>query len=197
MLDVLEDALGDLVAVGASQWKQHRLAERAGQQGLDVVEMLAGKRGETDRVGIEAKDGAEFQQEPKVEISEVALQGIQRQDAFLQPIHQPVLVRLVLYNTEKHLAHKKRHRVLMNIPADPHERIDTDEIAGEPEIRLRVLRDLRLKNIQGQEKGHRGLGTHLHKEAPPSIFPTDCVQDDGILTYFGVAEDDEFSLRAH
>ena len=83
------------------------------------------------------------------------------------------------------------------IPADPHERVDTDEVAGEPEVRFRVLRDLRLKNIQRQKKGHRGLGTHLHKEAPPSIFPTDRVQDDGILADLGVAEDDEFSLRAH
>ena len=83
------------------------------------------------------------------------------------------------------------------IPADPHERVDTDEVAGEPKIRLRVPGDLRLKNIQGQEKGHRRLGTHLHKEAPPSIFPTDRVQDDGILADLGVADDYEFSLFAH
>lgn len=83
------------------------------------------------------------------------------------------------------------------IPADPHERVDADEVAGEPKIQLRVPGDLRLKNIQGQEKGHRGLGTHLHKEAPPSIFPTDRVQDDGILADLGVADDYEFSLFAH
>ena len=162
-----------------------------------MVEMLAGERSQIYRVGIETEDGAELQQEPKVEIGEVALQGIKRQYGSLQPIHQPLLVRLVLYHPEQHLTHKKCHRVLMNIPAHAHERVDADEVAGEPKIRLRVPGDLRLKNIQGQEKGHRRLGTHLDKEAPPSIFPADRVQDNGILADLGVADDYEFSLRAH
>lgn len=51
--------------------------------------MLAGERSQIYRVGIETEDGAELQQEPKVEIGEVALQGIKRQYGSLQPSISP------------------------------------------------------------------------------------------------------------
>ena len=159
--------------------------------------MLAGERGEVNCVRIETEDSAEFQQEPEMEVGEVALKRVKRQYRPFQPLGKPLLVGLILYHTEQHLAHEEGHCVFMNIPAHSHERVDADEVAGEPKIRLRVPGDLRLKNIQGQEKGHRRLGTHLDKEAPPSIFPADRVQDDGILADLGVADDYEFSLFAH
>ena len=65
--------------------------------------MFPCKRGEAERVGIEAEDGAEFQQEPQMEIGEVALKRVKRQYRPFQPLGKPLLVGLILYHPEQHL----------------------------------------------------------------------------------------------
>lgn len=120
---VAEDFFRYFVAQGAVQRDEHDVREIFLHQTLYYRIMLSDEGLQVAGFGAESKGYREFEQEPQMEIAEIALHGVQKQDAPFAPFEKPGLIRPVLERAVKDFAHEEGHGILVKVAADAHERM--------------------------------------------------------------------------
>jgi len=133
-----------------------------------------------------------------MEIAEVGLDRIEKQNVLFTPFKEPLLISTVLDHTIEDLAHEHRHGILEHAVPYAQERMLGGKVTGCEQCGLVCLENLGFQHIQRQEKGHRGLlSGSLYKKTSPPIIPAQGMDDERILTELGGMKNYEFGALGH
>ena len=197
VFQIAEEVFAQGVALFAPEGEEHRLGEGRCQEGLELREVLFREGGDVLEGGAEAQGAGEFQQEPDVEVGEIAVQAVQGQDAADAPGVQAVLRLPVLDGAQEHLRQEQAHRVLVQVVPDAVQGVFRRQVPGAPEGGFRIRDDVHLQDVQGQEQGHPRFLAHADEEPAPAVRFRKRMHDDRILAELRVAQDDRLDVLRH
>lgn len=116
--DVAEEILRYFVSDLSVEGNQHAFCEGLLHEPFHDRVVVSREWYEVLALGAESQSGGEFQKEMDVEVAEVALYGVQKQDLPFAPFEQSGLHRSVLDRAVQDLAHEHGHRVLVDVGPD-------------------------------------------------------------------------------
>ena len=118
VFDVAEELFGNLVAEGTVHGDEHGLGEGAAHEAFHHVEVFADERLEVAGFGTEAEGDGQFEEEAEVEVAEVGLNGVQKEDATFAPVIEAWLGGSVLDHPVEDFAHEHGDGVLEDVASD-------------------------------------------------------------------------------
>ena len=149
--EIAEDRFGDFVAGWTVQGDEHGFCSGRVHEFLNYGVVVADERLEVSGFRTEAQRNRQFQKEADVEIAEVGLYGIQKQDNLLTPFIKSFLISTILDCTIKDLTHEHGHRVLEHVITYAKKRMTENKVLCSIKVRFGCLDDVCFQNVQRQE----------------------------------------------
>ena len=116
--DVSENPFCDFISDRSGKRDKHGSGEGFLHEPFHYRKMYSCERHDVHRFRTEAQCDGEFKEETDMEIAEIALNGIQKEDVLLAPLVKTFFVCTVLYGSIQDFCHEHGHRVLEHILAD-------------------------------------------------------------------------------
>lgn len=127
--EVAEDGIRDFVAGCAVQGDEHRGGEIGLHELLHCGVIVADKGLEITGFGAEAEGDREFEEKADVEVAEVGLYCIQKQDDLLTPLVESLFISTVLDRAVEHFAHEHGHGIFEHVVTDTQKRVAKHYVA--------------------------------------------------------------------